>query len=155
MAARAAQEAAILTPEAALAFVARHGIVCEAARHGAIPNLVDAIAGAPVRGNWWSHPRAKRIFALTRAVRADAAVLVCRLAAGKVTYVHARLWPALAAAVGERPCARLDRLHEVHAANGRHVVESIAYPTWLQRQTSGYGPDDSESVQRIRELLAS
>ena len=154
MAARAAQEAEILTPDAARAFVAAHGIVCEAARHDVIPNLVDAIAGAPVRGSWWSHPRSKVIFALTRAVRAAPNVLVCRLVAGKITYVHERLWPALAAAAQGTSDERLDRLHESHTAGGRHVVESFAFPDWLPRELRrGVGAVDAASVERLRVLL--
>ena len=52
----------------ALAFVRRHGLVLERAR-GPVPNLAEAIAGARIRGSWWGHPKAQKIFSLTRAVR--------------------------------------------------------------------------------------
>ena len=38
------------------AWIERHGIVLERAR-GAVPSLVAAIAGEPVRGSWWGIPR--------------------------------------------------------------------------------------------------
>lgn len=120
-----------MTPTAALAFVERHGIVCEAARRGEIPSLVDEIAGEPVRGNWWSHPRSRQIFAATRAVRDSPDVLVCRLVDGKVTFVHRRLWPALVRIASRFDAKRLARLHEVHSASGNHVIEHAPFPDWV------------------------
>jgi len=131
VAARTAQEAEVLTPQQALAFIERHGIVCEAARRDGIPSLVDAIAGEAVRGNWWSHPKARVIFALTRAVRDAPAVLVCRLVDGKITFIHERLWPALVRAADEFPTRRLSRTREVHSATGKHIVEETPFPAWV------------------------
>ena len=79
---------------AVYAFVRRHGVVLESA-HGPVPNLAETVVGAPIRGSWWGHAKGKEIFWLTRAARSSKAVLVYRLMAGKVTYVHRRLWPAL------------------------------------------------------------
>ena len=133
MAARAPREAEILTATQALAFVERHGVVCESARRGEVPSLAEAIAGAAIRGNWWSHPRAREIFKLTRALRDDPRVLVCRLVDGKITYVHERLWPALVRLADRLPRERLARLREVHSASGKHVVEESAFPDWVPR----------------------
>ena len=83
-----------MTTDQALAFVREHGVVLEAA-HGPVPSLTEAIAGGPVPGSWWSHPKSQEIFAVTRAIRDRDDVLVCRLIKGKVTFVHRRLWPAL------------------------------------------------------------
>src|SRR5262249_60565142 len=105
-----------MTPRAALAFVRRHGIVLQAAR-GPVPSLAEAIAGGPIRGSWWGHPRGQAIFAASTAVADHADVLVCRLVGGKGTYVHRRLWrppgntparrpPARPAGVGAGPIAR-------------------------------------------------
>lgn len=123
------------TPAQALAFVERHGIVLEAARRGTIPSLADAVAGEALAGNWWSHARGKQIFAATRAVREADDVLVCRLVGGKISYVHARLWPALARLADRFPRERLARLREVHGADGRHRVEDVPFPTWLDAAT--------------------
>jgi hypothetical protein len=120
-----------VTPASALAFVERHGVVCEASRRGGVPSLVDEIAGEAVRGNWWSHPRSRAIFAATRAVRDSADVLVCRLVDGKITFVHRRLWPALARIADEFDPAQLARLHEVHSASGTHVIEEMPFPDWV------------------------
>jgi hypothetical protein len=131
VAARAAQEAEGVTPARALAFVERHGVVCEASRRGAIPSIVDEIAGETVRGTWWSHPRSRQIFAATRALRDSPDILVCRLVDGKITFVHRRLWPALVRIAHRFDPARLVRLHELHSATGKHVVEQTAFPDWV------------------------
>ena len=57
-----------MTPLQALRFVAKHGVVLEAAR-GAVPSLLEAALGHRPRGSWWGHPRGKQFFWLTRAVR--------------------------------------------------------------------------------------
>ena len=134
MATRAAQATEVLTLAQALGFIERHGVVCESARRGAIPALADAIAGEIIRGNWWSHPKGREIFALTRAVRAAPAVLVCRLAAGKITLVHARVWPALVRLADRFPRKHLARVREVHAASGKHRLEEAPFPDWVPRK---------------------
>src|SRR5262249_4757770 len=67
-----------VTTAAALRYIERHGIVLEAGR-GPAPALSAQVLGARQTGNWWAHPNAKAFFALTRAVRDDPDVLVCKL----------------------------------------------------------------------------
>jgi hypothetical protein len=155
VAARTAQEAEVLTSAQALAFVAHHGIVCEAARRGAIPSLVDAIAGAPVRGSWWSHPKAKLIFQLTRAMRDAPEICVCRLVDGKITFVHRRLWPALAHVASRLPRERLARVREIHSASGRHVIEETPFPDWLPTDATKRAEnlDEAEALDALRAVL--
>lgn len=124
-----------MTAAEALAFVERHGVVLESARRGTIPSLADAVAGEELGGNWWSHASGKRIFAATRAVRGASDVLVCRLVDGKITFVHARLWPSLARLADRFAPPRLARLREAHGADGAHRVEQTAYPDWLDGAT--------------------
>ena len=45
----------------AIAFVEAHGVVLASAK-GPVPRLIEAIAGEPITGNWWSHPRANAIY---------------------------------------------------------------------------------------------
>lgn len=119
-----------MTPGSAIAFIRRCGIVLEGA-HGPVPSLAEAVAGFPIRGSWWRHPKGREIFALTRAVRDSPDVLVCRLVGGKITYVHRRLWPAL---VRLAPCFErqdLAALREVHAGQGRHKVRTVPFPRWV------------------------
>jgi hypothetical protein len=113
--------------------VRKHGVVLESAT-GAVPSLAEAIAGEPLGGSWWAHPRSHEIFELTRAVRDCPDVLVCRLVEGKISFIHRRLWPALVRAARRLPRARLARVQERHSATGRHVTREIAFPRWVPRE---------------------
>src|SRR2546428_3746312 len=113
-----------MTSRQALAFIRQHGVVLEAA-HGPVPSLAEVIAGEPVRGSWWSHPKSHEIFAVTRAIRDSDEVLVCRLIKGKVTFVHRRLWPALVRAADRPPADRLSPVRQVHTSSGRLVTEEM------------------------------
>ncbi|XLZ68932.1 hypothetical protein ABT364_20620 [Massilia sp. SR12] len=116
----------------ALALVEQHGVMLLSAR-GKAPTLTEAIAGAPITGSWWGHPEGKRIFAVLGEVQEHDDILVCRLLAGKLTLVHRRLWPALAALAhsGELPAAAIARVRQVHSASGKHVNAEIPFPQWL------------------------
>lgn len=124
-----------MTPRQAVAFVRKHGVVLEAAA-GPVPSLAQAVVGAPIRGNWWAHPRGREIFALTRLVRHPDDVLVCRLVDGKITYVHRRLWAPLVRAARRFPRKRLAQVQEVHTASGRHVTKEVAFPKWVSEEVS-------------------
>ena len=119
-----------MTSRQALAFIRKHGVVLEAAQ-GPVPSLAEVIAGAPIRGSWWSHPKSPEIFAVTRAIRDSDDVLVCRLIKGKVTFVHRRLWPALVRAASRLPSDHLSQVREVHTSSGRHVTREVPFPDWV------------------------
>jgi hypothetical protein len=114
----------------ALDFVRRHGVVLVSAA-GPVPKLTEAIAGEKIKGSWWGHPRGKQIFAVLEQVTADPDVLVCRLVDDKLTVVHRRLWPALAAAAAYFPPSRLCQVTQVHTAGGRHRNIETAFADWL------------------------
>jgi hypothetical protein len=67
-----------------------------------LPSVVAIVAGAPVRGSWWAHPRGKDIFRILNAMVADPDVLAVKLVAGKVTLLHRRLWGALLGVADQR-----------------------------------------------------
>ena len=45
----------------ALAWVCKFGIAVESAR-ARVPSLAQAVAGEPLRGGWWAHPKGRDIF---------------------------------------------------------------------------------------------
>jgi hypothetical protein len=114
----------------ALAFVREHGVVLVSAK-GPVPTLTWAIAGETIKGSWWGHREGKRIFTLLEQVCEHPDVLVCRLVEDKLTLVHRRLWPALAAAAPDIPPSRLCRVRQEHTAQGRHVNHETPFPDWL------------------------
>jgi hypothetical protein len=119
-----------MTARQALAFIRKHGVVLEAAQ-GPGPSLAEVIAGEPVRGSWWSHPKSHEIFAVTRAIRESDDVLVCRLNKGKITFVHRRMWPALVRVAGRLPSDHLSQVREVHTSSGRHATKEVPFPDWV------------------------
>jgi hypothetical protein len=119
-----------MTPRQAIAFIRKHGVVLESAR-GRAPSLAEAVAGEPIRGSWWSHPKGGEIFAVTRAVRESGDVLVCRLIDGKITFVHRRLWPALVRVAKRIPRDRISQLAEVHTKTGEHATKEVPFPKWV------------------------
>lgn len=114
----------------ALRFVEAHGIVVASAK-GPAPRLIEHLAGEPIAGNWWSHPRANAIYNVLARVQAHDDVLVCRLVGGRVTLVHRRLWPALVRLSARFPEVVLARVSEEHTASGRHVSASVPLPRWV------------------------
>ena len=124
-----------MTSRQAAAFVRKHGVVLESAA-GPVPSLAVAIAGGPIRGSWWSHPRSHEIFELTQEIRDREDVLVCRLVKGKITFVHRRLWPALVRAEKRFPKKQLAQVREVHTTSGRHVAQETAFPKWVPAEVT-------------------
>jgi hypothetical protein len=74
--------------------LARHGLLL---LHDAqLPSATVCIAGAPVPGSWWGHPKGNLIYAALEQL--EPTVAWAKLVRGKETLVHRRLWPALVAA---------------------------------------------------------
>ena len=124
-----------MTPRQAAAFVRKHGVALESAA-GPVPSLAVAIAGGPIRGSWWAHPKSHEIFELTQTIRCRQDVLVCRLVNGRVTFVHRRLWPALVSAAKRFPRRQLAQVREVHTISGRHIAKEVAFPKWVPAEVT-------------------
>ena len=119
-----------MTPRQALAFVEKCGIVLESGR-GPVPSLAATIAGEAIRGSWWGHPNGDAIFVCSRAIRNSKDVLTCRLIDRKVTYVHRRLWPALARLSGNFKADRLAAIREIHTTAGKHTIKQVPFSKWV------------------------
>ena len=115
---------------AARDFVCGHGVVLVSAK-GPVPRLTEAIAGEPIKGSWWGHPKGKQIFAVLQAVGDSPDILMCRLVDDKITLVHRRLWPALAAAASHFPASRICKVAQEHTAGGHHENRETPFPDWL------------------------
>jgi hypothetical protein len=84
----------IRTPKQAIAFVKRHKVV-PMTPSGDLASFVVAVAGGPLRGSWWGHPKGALIYDLANALHDSPEVCSVRLVDGKNTFVHRSLWPAL------------------------------------------------------------
>jgi hypothetical protein len=139
-----------MTRNRVFALLKREGVLLESSQ-GPVPNLVEFIAGEPVKGNWWSHPQSHSIFALTRSVRDSPDVLTCRAVNGKVTFVHRRVWPALVRLAKLFPKDRLAAICEVHTRKGAHRVMTLAFPKWVPRdvKTAGRGLSAEQAASNL------
>ena len=120
----------LMSGDEALAFVREHGVVLESAK-GPIPRLTEAIVRGQIKGSWWSHPQSRRIFRVLQSVADSDEIFVCRLVGGKVTFVHARMLPALVRLAERLPPGRFARVRDVHTPSGFHVNEVTPYPEWV------------------------
>src|SRR5438128_1350517 len=139
----------------ALAWVKQRGIALESAR-ASVPSLAQVIAGGPLRGSWWAHPKGNDIFLLSRAIRSSPDVLVCRLVEGKITYVHRRMWPALVSLAGRFPKQRLSALNEVHTPAGKHKLLVTPFPDWVpdEVQQADQKLTEKEAASRLALVLS-
>ena len=117
----------------AVAWVKKSGIAVESAR-ASVPSLAQVVAGKPLRGSWWAHPKGNEIFRLSQAIRRSPDVLVCRLVDGKITYIHRRLWPALVRSAGRFSKHRLAAVKEVHTSGGKHKLLVTPFPKWVPKE---------------------
>jgi hypothetical protein len=138
-----------MSPKEALAFVERHGVVLQAAS-GPVPSLAVAIAGRPIRGSWWGHPKGKEIFRAADWISASDQVLVCKLVEGKITYVHRRLWPALVKMADRFRKEQLAKIWDEHTKTGAHRSRRMAFPAWVpaevMQQAEQLSTADAEQI---------
>jgi hypothetical protein len=142
----------VKTKKEALDFVKRHGAVLESAK-GAIPSLAHEIAGEPIRGSWWGHPKGNQIYMLLNDVSDSPDVVRCRLMDGKITLVHRRLWPALVRMASAFDSDRLSAVREEHTATGAHRMTTIKFPDWVSDDI--HAAAKSISVAEAEEQLSS
>lgn len=119
-----------MTAAEALAFIEQRGVVLASAK-GPVPRLTEAIAGEPIKGSWWGHPKGQQIFLILEAVTESEAVLVCRLVKGKITLVHRRLWPALVRLAERFAPDQIAQVKQEHTSSGRHVNKEVPFPRWV------------------------
>lgn len=60
-----------------------------------LPSLAAIVAGEKIKGSWWGHPRGSEIFHVSNELADHPDALLAKLVAGKLTWIHRRLWPAL------------------------------------------------------------
>ena len=119
-----------MNAEEALSFVRQHGMALVSAK-GSAPRLTEVIAGEPIKGSWWAHPKSHQIFAILQMLGDSPDILVCRFLGGRVTYVHRRLWPALVRLASQFHPDRLAQVRDEHTPSGKHVNHIIEFPRWV------------------------
>lgn len=60
-----------------------------------LPSVATLVAGEPVKGSWWGHPRGHDIFRVAEALDAHPDITTAKLISSKVTFIYRALWSAL------------------------------------------------------------
>ncbi len=117
-------------------FVAQHGIVLASAK-GPIPNVAEAVAGEPIIGSWWAHPKGKAIFAALCEIDDSPDVRCFKLVDGKITFAHRKLWPALVrlGKDGVIAAEQLSSVQQEHLPTGEHRNIVTPFPEWVDERT--------------------
>jgi hypothetical protein len=96
-----------------------HGVLLQT--DARLPNVCTLVAGAPIRGSWWAHPKSHEIFRVNGALEDHPDVLVVKLISGKLTYVERSLWPCVVAIGRAREAWQLESL----SPGARKLLEEV------------------------------
>src|SRR4029453_17005366 len=118
------------------------------------PSFVSAVAGGPVRGSWWGHPKGSLIYQLLNEVVDSREADLLPLIDGKRTFVHRSLFPALYRVVSDagwrssktRGLPSLER--RLLEAVGR--TGTLRVDEWAHRSSV-----DAKALRKAREQLAA
>jgi hypothetical protein len=95
----------------------------------ALPSLTSLVTGGPIHRSWWGHPRGGEIYRLLNELAEHPDVLMIKLVAGKVTFVHRGLWPAVVAVGSAREAWQMRRLPE-SASLLLDMIEQTGLLSW-------------------------
>jgi hypothetical protein len=137
-----------MTADEALACIREHGVVLMSAK-GPVPRMTELIAGAPVKGSWWAHPQGHHMFSIFQHIGDSPEVLVCRLVGGKISFVHRRLWPALARLAKHFEPDRISQVQQEHTKAGHHVNRERPFPEWVPAEVLEQAQQLSEAEARL------
>ena len=84
-------------------------VLKELEREGFLPftdarlkSVAGLVAGEPIHGSWWSHEKARLIYAVCESLSEHPDLLIAPLVSGKLTWIHRALWPEVVAVATER-----------------------------------------------------
>jgi hypothetical protein len=88
-------------------------------------------------GSWWSHPKGQQIFDALSTIDDDDDIRCFKLVDHKITFVHRRLWPALAklAQAGVLDADRVTAIQQEHMPTGEHRNITMPFPDWVPDDT--------------------
>jgi hypothetical protein len=135
--------------------VDKHGVVMASAQHPPVLNIAEAVAGEPIVGSWWAHPKGKAIFAALSELDDSDDVRCFKLIDHKVTFVHRRLWPALVRLARDGVFAddQVTSIQQEHMPTGEHHNILTPLADWIDDATSRAA--DALSPADAREQLGT
>jgi len=133
--------------------VEKHGVMLASAR-GVVPNVAEVVAGAPIIGGWWAHPKGKAIFAALSEIDDSDDIRCFKLIDGKITFAHRRVWPALVRLGCDCAVAtdKLAAVQQEHMPTGEHRNFITPFPDWVDDATAKAA--DKLTLAAARKLVA-
>ncbi len=115
-----------------------------------LPNITTFVAGQPIRGSWWGHPKGHDIFRVVCQIAEHPDVAVTKLISGKITFVHRKLWPALLAIATARDAWQMNGL----SRKARNLLQIVDRKREIRADQLPKSPKTSRSPwrQAVREL---
>ena len=113
-----------------MSVLVERGMLLESAR-GPLANVAELVAGEPIKGSWWAHPKSHAIFATINELADSPDVVRLRLVNRKITLVHRRLWPAVVRVSDRFDRAALAAITEEHTSTGAHRKIETPFPNWV------------------------
>src|SRR5215469_3191576 len=86
-----------------------------------LPSVASIVAGEPIRGSWWAHPKARDIFAMNSLLADHPDVLTTKLISDKTTLVHKKLWSSLFCAASTEESWQINGLGK----DGRELLSKV------------------------------
>ena len=75
---------------------------------------------------------------------------MCRLAGGKITYVHRRLWPAIVRLANTLDKKTLAALREEHTRLGAHKIRTVPFSRWVPPDVRQAAKNISDEQARLQ-----
>jgi hypothetical protein len=109
-----------------------------ASARGSVPSIAEAVAGEPIVGSWWAHPRGKAIFEALSSIDDSTDIRCFKLVDGKITFAHRRVWPALVrlGRDGVLAAEQLAAIQQEHMPSGEHRNVITPFPLWVDDVTA-------------------
>ena len=134
--------------EAVLEELREHGLLL-----GSDPKLLSVsrlMVGRAIKGSWWGHPKGRAIWLITERLADHPHVMVLKLVARKVTYVHRRLWRAAYTVARSNEPWQLQGL----SAGARAILTELRKVGWvradqLPRKRGGWTAATKDLEQRL------
>jgi len=99
--------------------LARHGLLLKS--DAKLPSVTTLVAGEPVSGSWWAHPKGHQIFGVLEALADHEDATLVKLVSGKDTFVHRRLFAHLISIGASREAWQVDQL----SGAARRLLEQV------------------------------
>ncbi|MFQ5918655.1 MAG: hypothetical protein ACE5I4_01250 [Thermoplasmata archaeon] len=115
-----------------------------------LPSVTTLVTGEPIKGSWWGHPESHAIFAVVERLEGYRLALQTKLVSGKVTFVHRRLWPALAGVGSARDPWQVGGL----SPEEQRLLRTLEGAGWLRTdEPDRLAPLDLKTVRKAAKRL--